>query len=108
MLYESTYMSAYIWELDLVLVFGIQLHLVLECSFALPAVDYQEEVKNCLLEEIYSSQLENVSSCFFEYSRNSDLLDTSVITDIISVLIDIFYDFQVRHQHSKAFLHSIA
>ena len=70
------------------------LSLAVDLFLAVPDVDYQEKVHDELFEEVDVAKLEDEASSLAENPVDGNLLQASVVSDIVSELVDV-----LNHSH---------
>ncbi len=84
-----TYMSSKVWQLNVSVISGIGSSLFIDFLLTLKAVDNKEKTDNELFHEVHSAELENILTRFSENTINGHFANPTIVTHIVSVLVDI-------------------
>ena len=83
-----------------------RLSLAIDLFLTVPDVDYQEQVHDELLQEVYVAELQDEASCLAEHSVHGNLLQSSVVSDIVSELVDVLnHSHVVVNEHTPTALY---
>lgn len=79
---------------ELLVLLGAALDLFQLAELGIVASDNEQQVDDEILEEIHEAEVENIPSCFLEHACHRDLLDASVVTDIVLEGREVFLNLE--------------
>ncbi len=94
-------MSSKVWQLNVSVIGSIDSSLFVDFLLALKAIDDKEKTNYELLHEVYRAELKDVLTRFSENTINCHFADLTIVTHIVSVLVNILNHVKSDSVHDQ-------